>query len=113
MGSIGLDVVDFSHGVAARPVLEAVDDIATAEREGFASVWVPVLSGGPDPLVVCVGAASRTTRMRLATGVIRTWAHHPVELARLAASAAVLCGGRLVLGVGVSHKPTVEANYGM
>ena len=110
--TVGLDIVDFSEGVSSRRLPAAVDDIAIAEDQGFATAWIPLLGGGPDPLAVCAAASSRTRRIRLATGVLRTWGHHPVELARAAASVATLCEGRLVLGVGVSHRPIVEAVYG-
>src|SRR5438105_15924242 len=101
---ISLDVVDLSSGVSARSLPSAVADIAAAEVQGFGSAWVPLLGAGPDPLVICGAAAVATSRIRLATGVLRTWGHHPVELARAAASTAAVCGGRLVLGVGVSHR---------
>lgn len=109
---IGLDIVDFGHSVAYRSPRVAVDDIVAAEGEGFASAWLPLLGGGPDPLTVCAGAARSTDRIRVATGVLRIWGQHPVELARAASSAAAFCAGRLVLGVGVSHRGIVERTYG-
>lgn len=109
---VGLDIVDFTHGVAASTVPEAVSDIAAAEAMGYHRAWVPLLGGGPDPLVVCAAAASRSERIGLATGVLRTWAHHPVELARAALTLAQASQGRFTLGVGVSHRPVVESTYG-
>ncbi|HET6875389.1 MAG TPA: LLM class flavin-dependent oxidoreductase [Acidimicrobiales bacterium] len=111
--AVGLDIVDFSSGVAPLGIKQAVSEINAAERAGFDRAWVPVLGGGPDPLVVCAAAAAHTRVIGLATGVMRTWAHHPVELARAAVSVAAVCGGGLTLGVGVSHRPLVESTYGL
>lgn len=111
--TVGLDIVDFSSGVAPRSLADSVSDIFSAESLGYHRAWVPLLSGGPDPLLVCAAAAGATQRIGLATGVLRTWAHHPVELARAAVSMAQISHGRFTLGVGVSHRPVVEAMYGL
>lgn len=110
--AIGLDIVDFDSGVIPRPVGDALDDIVRGESEGFRSAWVPLLDGGPDPLAVCGAAATRTNGIRLVTGVMRISGHHPLELARLAATVAATTSGRLTLGVGVSHATTVRHTYG-
>lgn len=55
----------------------------------------------PDPLEVLSFLAAVTERLVLATGVLLLPAHHPVMLAKRAATIDVLSGGRLRLGVGV------------
>lgn len=42
-----------------------------------------------------------------------TYPRHPLALAQRAATAQALCGGRLTLGVGVSHRPVIEAMHGI
>lgn len=55
----------------------------------------------PDPLEVLAFLAAATERIVLATGVLLLPAHHPVMLAKRAATVDALSGGRLRLGVGV------------
>lgn len=55
----------------------------------------------PDPLEVLSFLAAATERIVLATGVLLLPAHHPVMLAKRAATIDTLSGGRLRLGVGV------------
>jgi probable F420-dependent oxidoreductase len=55
----------------------------------------------PDPLELLSFLAGHTTRLVLATGVLVLPNHHPVVLAKRAATLDVLSGGRLRLCVGV------------
>lgn len=55
----------------------------------------------PDPLDVLSFLAAATERIVLATSVLLLPAHHPVMLAKRAATIDALSGGRLRLGVGV------------
>jgi probable F420-dependent oxidoreductase len=54
-----------------------------------------------DPLTILSYVAAVTTRIRLGTSVLVLPYHHPMRLAKAAATLDVLCGGRLILGVGV------------
>jgi probable F420-dependent oxidoreductase len=53
-----------------------------------------------DPLVALAGLATRTSSLRLATGVYLAALRHPLMTARAATTLAALSGGRFRLGVG-------------
>ena len=80
-----------------------------AEALGFDALWVaehfleaPGLYGTVwmSPLLCLAHAASVTTRIRLATGLLIAPYYHPVPLAREIQTLWHLSGGRFVLGVG-------------
>ncbi len=91
-----------------RPASEMVDHAVQAERDGFDSYWMAQL-GVPDALTVLALVGQATSTIELGTAVISTWPRHPLMLAAQALTTSELCGGRLVLGIGLAHKPSVES----
>ncbi len=85
----------------------ALDRVELAERLGYESVFITHIAGR-DSLTTLVAYASRTERVRLGTGVMPIYSRNPVTTAMSAATADEFSGGRLVLGLGVSHRPVVE-----
>jgi probable F420-dependent oxidoreductase len=95
--------------------VQAIVQLASrAEALGFASVWVHdhVFNAGHvfhriadkpyyEPLTFLSYVAARTERVGLGTSVLVLPFHNPIRLAKAAATLDVLCGGRLILGVGV------------
>lgn len=80
---------------------------AEAEEHGFATYWVAQLAV-PDALTALGAIGARTSAIELGTAVISTWTRHPLMLAGQALTTQSLCGGRLLLGLGLAHKPSVE-----
>ena len=74
------------------------------ERLGFDSFWAfDAISRGfilPDPLIAVSLAASVTERLTVGTCVLQVPLRRPVELAHRILTAHLVCGGRLLLGVG-------------
>ena len=66
-----------------------------------------------DGLATLVAYAQATNTIRLGTGVYPMLHMSPVALGQLAASIDELTGGRLVLGVGTSHRPVIENVHGL
>jgi probable F420-dependent oxidoreductase len=65
-----------------------------------------------EPFVLVGALAMVTERIRFTTFVVKLPVRHPVHVAKLASSAAVLSGDRLALGVGVSPWPEDYAMTG-
>src|SRR3954468_20529594 len=84
-----------------------------AEAGGFSSLWYASAVGG-DPLITMAMAGRATTTIELGTAVLQTYTCHPVLQARRAASVVAGMGRNgFTLGVGASHKPSIEDVLGM
>jgi probable F420-dependent oxidoreductase len=86
----------------------ALERVELAERLGYESVFVTHIAGR-DSLTTLMAYASRSERVRLGTGVMPIYSRKPAATAMSAATVDEFSGGRLVLGLGVSHRPTMEA----
>ncbi len=86
----------------------ALERVELAERLGYESVFLTQIAGR-DSLTVLMAYAARTERVRLGTGVMPIYTRKPATTAMSAATLDEFSGGRLVLGLGVSHRPTMEA----
>src|SRR5207244_13381258 len=47
------------------------------------------------------------------TGVLPIYTRHPTAMAQMAATLDEVSGGRFILGMGISHKVTVETMWGL
>jgi F420-dependent oxidoreductase-like protein len=90
-----------------------VEQAQQSEADGFPSAWTTHFSRGPDALSIMAVAGTRTSHIELGVGVVPTYPRHPHTLAQQAATVQVFCGGRLTLGVGVSHRPVIEGLFGI
>jgi F420-dependent oxidoreductase-like protein len=94
-----------------RSLETAMQRVHEAERLGYQSAYVTHIAGR-DSLAVLAAYATRTSTIKLGTGVLPIYSRTPVATAQIAATIDELAGGRLVLGLGVSHRVTVENWYG-
>jgi 5,10-methylenetetrahydromethanopterin reductase len=85
--------------------------IEQAEARGFDSVWVPSVRSF-DALTVLALAGRQTSRVELGTFVTPTYPRHPAALAEQALTVQAASKGRLVLGIGLSHRRTMEGMLG-
>ena len=99
-------------GQAAGGLRAVIEQIERAERDGFASVWLPNISGY-DALITFALAGQETERIELGTFVVSTYPRHPVALAQQALTVQAATGNRLVLGIGLSHRIVIEDAYGL
>jgi F420-dependent oxidoreductase-like protein len=68
---------------------------------------------GSDAFTTLSWYAARTSRIKLATGIVQMSARTPAATAMSAATLDGLSGGRLMLGLGVSGPQVVEGWYGV
>jgi 5,10-methylenetetrahydromethanopterin reductase len=94
------------------PLDEMVARFRAVEQHGFSSVWLPQ-SSGFDALTVLAVAGAQVRRVELGTAVVPTFPRHPVALAAQALTVNAATGGRLVLGLGLSHRMSIEGTYGL
>jgi len=85
-----------------------VEDAARAEEEGFAAYSMP---GDSTATLALVGA--KTSTIRLLTAVVPIFGLHPASLAGQARVAQAAADGRFTLGIGLSHRISVEGVLGM
>ena len=96
-----------------RPDLGTITaDAVAAEEEGLASYWL-AQTGMADALSTLAAAGEATSTIELGTAVIPTWTQHPMALAASALTAQARTDGRIVLGIGLSHRPIVEGRLRM
>src|SRR5215467_14266702 len=98
---------------AVRALDESIKRAQEAERLGYESVWVTQLPDARDAALVLAAYAGATQKVLLGTGVLPIYTRHPTAMAQMAATLDELSGGRFILGLGVSHKVTVEAMWGL
>ena len=97
---------------AGRSVDASIERVRLAESLGYESIWSSHIAGR-DPIHVFNRWAAATERIGFATGVTPIFLRHPALMAQEAATLDELSGGRFTLGVGTSHKITVEGWYGL
>jgi alkanesulfonate monooxygenase SsuD/methylene tetrahydromethanopterin reductase-like flavin-dependent oxidoreductase (luciferase family) len=96
-----------------RERLDTATDLARrAEALGYESVWV-THGLGRDGFVVLAAYACATSRIGLGTGVVPIYPRHPVVMAQEASTLMELSGGRLRLGIGLSHRPSMVDALGL
>jgi alkanesulfonate monooxygenase SsuD/methylene tetrahydromethanopterin reductase-like flavin-dependent oxidoreductase (luciferase family) len=95
-----------------RSLDDATERVKLAESLGYESVWLSHIAAR-EPLQVINHYAHHTERIGFGTGVIPIFLRHPALMAQEAATLDEITSGRLSLGIGTSHKITVEGWYGL
>jgi 5,10-methylenetetrahydromethanopterin reductase len=87
------------------------EELQRAADDGFASAWMSNIFG-MDALTALAVAGSRVPGIEVGTAVVPTYPRHPAVLAQQARTVAAAVDGRLVLGIGLSHKIVIEDMFG-
>ena len=94
-----------------RSLSDAVQRVKLAESLGYESVYLTHVAGRESLTVLSVYAQA-TERIRVGTGVVPIYTRTPATMAQTAATLNEISGGRMTLGLGVSHRPVVEGWHG-
>lgn len=94
-----------------RSLEDAVERVKLAESLGYESVYVTHIAGRESLTVLTVYALA-TSRIRVGTGVVPIYTRTPATMAQTAATIDELSGGRMTLGLGVSHRLVIEGWHG-
>jgi len=89
-----------------------VADARRAHEDGFSSYWTSQIFT-VDALTAIAVAATQVPEIRFGTGVVPIQPRHPMMLAGQALTVSQISGGRLDLGIGLSHQMVVEGMWGL
>jgi len=87
--------------------------VRRAEELGVRAIWLTSGGYGPDSLTTLAVIGARTERILLGTSIAVTFSRHPLVMAQQAMAIDDVAPGRFRLGIGTSHRPTVENAYGL
>jgi F420-dependent oxidoreductase-like protein len=100
------------NGGGHHRTLEAIrKEACRAARDGFAGFWLSQITG-LDALTALAAVAADAPGIELGTSIVPLYGRHPIPLAQQVLTAQAASGGRLVLGIGPSHKLLVEGMLG-
>ncbi len=94
-----------------KPIDAVVADARAARDAGFATAGMPQIFGY-DALTLLAVVGREVPDIELFVGVVPTYPRHPIMLAAQALTTSAATGGRLVLGIGLSHQIVIEGMFG-
>jgi alkanesulfonate monooxygenase SsuD/methylene tetrahydromethanopterin reductase-like flavin-dependent oxidoreductase (luciferase family) len=94
-----------------RALGDAIERVRLAESLGYETAYTTHIAGR-ESLTVLTAYAAATSEIRVGTGVVPIYTRTPATMAQTAVTIDELSGGRLTLGLGVSHRPVVEGWHG-
>ena len=102
-------------GVAAMggDVPTVVARIQDLEARGIQAAWLTSGGAGPDALTTFAAAAAVTDSILMGTSIIPTYPRHPIVAVAQTQVVAQLAPGRFRLGLGPSHKVSIEPMFGI
>ena len=95
-----------------RSLDEALGRARAAEELGYDLVLDNHIANR-DGLIVLAAYGQATSTVQLGTGIYPALLQTPLSLAHQAATLDEIIGGRLVLGLGTSHRPVIEGWHGL
>jgi 5,10-methylenetetrahydromethanopterin reductase len=103
--------VSLRDPVGRGPMTALREELQQAAGQGFHSAWMNNIFG-MDALTALAVAGNQVPGIEIGTAVVPTYPRHPAVLAQQARTVAAAVDGRLVLGIGLSHRIVIEDMYG-
>jgi len=104
LGTVGV----WTHDVERMSVAAARDYVQAIESFGFAALWIPESLGSKEAFAHASLLLNATKKLVITTGIANIWARDPVAMANGARTLVDAYPDRFLLGLGVSHAPTVK-----
>jgi 5,10-methylenetetrahydromethanopterin reductase len=95
------------------PVDATVQNLAQLREEGFRRLWMSQMPYEPDLLTILAVALREVGDIEVATGVVPIQNQHPMQMAQRALTVSLISGGRLILGLGMTHQAVTEGMWGI
>jgi probable F420-dependent oxidoreductase len=106
-GAIGRVGV-WSFALERHPIAQEREAVARIEALGYPALWIPEGLGSKDALSHAALLLPAGGRIVVATGIASIWARDPVAMSNGARALSEAFPGRFVLGIGVSHRTSVD-----
>lgn len=101
-----------SNQVGSGSIDDVIAEARQAADDGFHTFWSSQIFGF-DALTLLALVGREVPGIELGTAVVPTYPRHPMMLAQQALTVQAATGGRLVLGIGLSHQIVVESMWGI
>lgn len=108
LGRVGV----WSFSLQARPASEERSSIARLADQGYRATWFPESLGSKEAFAHATILLEGDPRMVIATGIANIHARDAMAMANGGRALGEAYPGRFVLGLGVSHKPSVAVRGG-
>src|ERR1700738_2167385 len=82
------------------------------EALGFKALWIPESLGSKEIFAHAGILLAATKTLIVASGIANLWARDPVAMSNGAKTLQAAYADRFLCGIGVSHKPVIEARLG-
>src|SRR5947207_11108347 len=102
------------HGViidVSQSIDGVVGQVSKLAEQGISTAWCSQIFGY-DALTLLAVLGREVPDIELGTAVVPTFPRHPIMLATQALTTQAASGGRLVLGIGLSHQIVIEGMFG-
>jgi alkanesulfonate monooxygenase SsuD/methylene tetrahydromethanopterin reductase-like flavin-dependent oxidoreductase (luciferase family) len=109
-------MASINAGITIQPspdVKKNLEILQELDEAGVATVWQTNNVLAPDPLTFYAAAASTTKQIKFGTSIMQIYPRHPAALVSQAQAIEGIAPGRLRLGVGTSHRPSMEKTLGI